>query len=169
MDIVKVILTGIGLLVFQLILAPSLSVENIAYPAPYVLFWLLLPFSWSPWTVGALAISYGALMDILFPPHGLQTFCGLWIMALRKLIFRISHPNLPPEWELNTSLYHLTLGEFFLYAFPLTLLHHMWYFPLAAWEVSWVVFFRAGLSTTYTLLWEWIIFVIALQQRHVRS
>ncbi|MCS6896008.1 MAG: hypothetical protein NZZ60_07700 [Bacteroidia bacterium] len=169
MEALRIAFTGFLLIAFQMLLAPSLSIENLVYPAPYVLFWLMLPFSWSPQVIGVLSVIYGVFMDILFPPYGLHTFCGLWVVALRKLIFRVAHPNLPPEWELTTSTRSLGMGEFFLYAFPLTLLHHMWYFPLAAWELSSTVLLGLGLSTTYSFLWEWIIFVVALRQRHVRN
>lgn len=166
---IRIFFTGLLLLGFQLVLAPILAVESTAYPAPYVLFWLMVPFTWSMWLGGGIAIGYGILLDILFPPQGLQTFSGLWVWALRKPLYRLLHPNLPPDWELSTSPRALTSVEFFTYAFPLTLVHHLWYFPLSAWQFSFLVLLRVGLSTSYSFLWEWVIFELFLRKRDVRG
>ncbi|MCS7297874.1 MAG: hypothetical protein RMK19_01330 [Bacteroidia bacterium] len=168
-EFISIAFIGFLLLSFHALLSPILSIENIAYPAPYILFWMILPFSWSFIKGGAVAIAYGILLDLLFPPHGLQTFCGLWVWGLRKPIYRLLHPTLPPEWELTTSVRQFNSSEFFAYAFPLTLLHQLWYLSLAAWNLSFQVLLLIGLSAAYTFFWEWIIFEIGLRQRYVRA
>lgn len=168
-DALLLFLMAVTLLLFQMALSPMLRVENLAYPAPYVLFWMIVPFSWSPLLSGVVAITFGMLLDIVMPPHGLQTFCGLWVIGLRKGIFRLSHPNLPPEWELTVSLRDLSSGAFFLYAFPLTLIHHLLYFPLASWQLSGSILLQIGLSAAYSFLWEWIIFELTIRRHYVRA
>lgn len=169
MEAVRLALLGLGLIGFQLTVSPVLSVENLAYPAPYLLFWLIAPFSWVGWRGGLGAVGYGLVLDVLFPPHGLQTFCGLWVWSLRKGIYRLLYPNLPPEWEISVSPRNLSSGGFFAYAFPLTLLHHLIYFPMAMWDFSTNVLLRVGLSAAYSFLWEWIIFELTLRRRYVRA
>lgn len=163
------ILLGLGLLGFQLALAPALTIENFIYPAPYVLFWLMVPFSWAGLGGGMVALGYGIVLDITFPPHGLQSFCGLWVWGLRKFVYRILHPNLPPEWELSISPREMSTAVFFAYGFPLTLFHHLLYFPLAAWSLSGFILLQVGLSAAYSFLWEWIIFELTLRRRYARS
>lgn len=158
-----------GLLAFEVALAPALAIENFVYAAPYVLFWIVAPFLWSGLTGGLIALGYGMLLDVIFPPYGLQTFCGLWVWGVRKFVYRTLHPNLPPEWERSASPRELSTAGFFAYAFPLTLIHHLLYFPLAAWTFSGLVLLQGGLSAAYTFLWEWIIFELILRRRHARA
>ncbi|MCX7607144.1 MAG: hypothetical protein N2170_07780 [Bacteroidia bacterium] len=161
---------GGGLYVsFQAGVVPLIEVSDIAWPMPYVLFWLTLPFHWNKGLSLSFAAGFGVLMDLLFPPHGLQTFCGLWIWGLRRWWIQLFNPNLPSEWEKDFSVSSLAPGEFFFYAFPLTFWHHTLYFTLAKWSLSVEVVLQIVLSSAYTFLWEWLIFELVLRRRHVRA
>ncbi|MCX8111604.1 MAG: hypothetical protein N3E49_00180 [Bacteroidia bacterium] len=164
----RMLLLGVSLVAFQAVLSPALSIQNLAYPSPLVLFWLVLPFAWNPVIGTLVAIGFGVVTDLLFPPGGLQTFCGLWVWILRKSVYQLLHPNLPTDWELMVSPRDLSSTGFFAYAFPLTLMHHLLYIPLAAWRLSGEILAYAGLSAIYSFMWEWIIFELSLRKRHAQ-
>ncbi|GIV22704.1 MAG: hypothetical protein N3A68_06555 [Bacteroidia bacterium] len=156
------------LLLFQASLTPLLALPELAWPMPYVFFWLLLPFSWPTRLSLLLATAYGLLLDIVFPPPGLHTFCGLWLWALRKTWLQTLHPNLPAEWQASFSIDQLSSGEFLAYALPLTFIHHLLYFTLGRWSLHGTILLQALLSTIYTFLWEWLIFELFLRQKYAR-
>ncbi|MEN2993300.1 MAG: hypothetical protein ABDH91_07075 [Bacteroidia bacterium] len=163
----EVLLYSVLLLAFQGALAPALQVPGWAWPMPYVLFWLFLPFSWRwEWEIGA-AVLFGGVLDVLFPPIGLQTFCGLWVWGLRRFWLRLLHPSLMGDEARAFAPQRLSTLDFFLYAMPLTLWHHLWYFPLAEWRLHLGTLGRALLSSTYSFVWEWIIFELFLKRPHV--
>lgn len=147
-------------------LVPLVGLPELAWPIPSVLFWLVLPFQWGEYIGLLVATGFGLFLDLLFPPVGLHTFCGLWVWGLRKYWLRVLNPNLPPEWETSFNPTVFRAGEFFIYAFPLTLWHHLWYFGLGRWSLGSSILFLSSLSAAYTFLWEWIIFELFLRQRH---
>ena len=161
----------IGLLAIFLLLAegtlvPLVGFPELAWPIPSVLFWIMLPFSWGNRLGLLLSIGFGLSLDLLYPPIGLHTFCGLWVWGLRKAWLRMLNPNLPPEWEASFTPTIFQPGEFFIYAFPLTLWHHLWYFGLGRWTLSSSILLLSTLSAAYTFLWEWVIFELLLRKRH---
>lgn len=162
-------LIAVVLLVFQVSLTPLLALPGLAWPMPYVFFWLLLPFAWPIRVSLLLATLYGIVLDLFFPPPGLNTFCGLWLWALRKPWLQTLHPNLPAEWPTSFSIGQLAPGEFLAYALPLTFIHHLLYFTLSRWSLHGTILLQAALSTVYTFLWEWLIFELFLRQRYVRG
>ncbi|MCS7189056.1 MAG: hypothetical protein RMJ66_05005 [Bacteroidia bacterium] len=168
-SVLKVAGIGALLIAFQAILAPLTLIPSLAIPMPYVLFWLTLPFSWEGRLSLMAAFIYGIILDIFFPPHGLQTLCGLWVWAVRRLWLRILNPQLSPDSEKAFSLSSLERGEFFAYVFPLTAWHHLWYLFLARWTIDGNGLIYFTLSTIYTFVWEWIIFELVLRTTNARA
>lgn len=159
------LIIGLITLLFQLGLARHISMPAYAIPMPYVIYWLYLPLRWNPyWSLAAAAV-FGILLDILFPPYGLQSYCGLWVWGLRRVWLRSLHPTLPEEAE-STFLQRFSSADFFAYAFPLTLWHHLWYIPLVEWSLGFHTLLRIGLSSLYSFFWEWVIFELLLHRSH---
>jgi len=159
---------GVGLIAFQGLVAPALAIPGLAWPLPYVLFWLSLPFRWKAEVTLLVSLVFGVLLDLIFPPWGLHTFCGLFVWALRRRWLHLLHPLPTEAEEAAFSLPELSSTEFFVYAFPLTLVYLLGYFPLAAWEFSGQTLLLIVLSGLYTFLWEWSIFELILRRRHAR-
>lgn len=162
----QITLLAFLLLLAEGVLVPLVGLPELAWPIPSVLFWIMLPFHWGDRLGLLIAIGFGLSLDLLYPPLGLHTFCGLWVWGLRKPWLRVLNPNLPPEWENSFTPALFGAGEFFIYAFPLTLWHHLWYFGLGRWSLNGSTLLLSTLSAAYTFLWEWIIFELILQRRH---
>lgn len=165
-EILQVIVLGVGLLAFQGLLAPALALADLAWPLPYILFWLSLPLRWDAEATLLISVAFGLLLDLLTPPWGLHTFCGLWVWALRGRWLRLLHPFPTEAEETSLSLEELSSTDFFAYAFPLTLAYLLGYFPLATWEFSSHTLLLITLSGLYTFLWEWSIFELILRRRN---
>lgn len=162
------LLVGIFLLLYQGLLAPAFVIQNLAWPMPYVLFWLILPFGEAAWQSFLAATVYGVLLDLSFPAYGLHTFCGLWVWGLRSWWLSVLHPHLRKEAQKDFSVRTLSSVEFFTYAFPLTLWHHLWYFSLSHWKLNFQTGLISILSAAYTFLWEWSIFELFLRTAYER-
>ncbi len=164
----EVALLGVGLLVWQGVMAPALALPEVAWPLPYALFWLSLPFRWGAEVTLLVSVAFGVLLDLISPPWGLHTFCGLWVWALRRRWLTLLHPFPTEAEEASFSLGELSSTEFFVYAFPLTVVYLLGYFPLAMWELSNRTLLLIAFSSLYSFLWEWSIFELILRRRHAR-
>lgn len=147
---------------FQRLIAPVLSLEPWFSFAPYIAFWLMLPYEWRAEITLLLSALFGLVMDTAFPPHGLHTFCGLVLWALRhfwlSVLFETQDEKIP--------LLEMRPTEWVLYALPLAILYMLLYFMLQ--QVSLASFIKGILSGAYSFLGTWVIFAL-LKKPHARA
>ncbi len=148
----------------QYLIGTSLAIKPWVVFEPYVLFWLVLPFSWAAEVSLVVSFTFGLVLDLFFPPYGIHSFSGLWVWALRGWWIQFARPFSAPDEIPHPETF--SLGEWTLYAFPLCSVYLLSYYLLQAF--SWEVLIWAILSASYSFIGALVIFVIFVSRRDAK-
>lgn len=154
----------VALPVLQYLLGPSMAIKPWVLFEPYVLFWLVMPFSWTAELSLLISFTFGAILDIVFPPYGLHCFSGLWVWALRGWWIQFIRPFQVSDEVPRPETF--SLGEWTLYAFPLCSLYLLSYYLLQT--LSWEVLLWAILSASYSFLGTLVLFAIFVRGKDAK-
>jgi len=160
----QVAFLSLALPLLQYLIGTSLALKPWVLFEPYVLFWLVMPFSWAPEISLLISFAFGMILDIVFPPYGTHTFSGLWLWALRGWWIRFVRP-----FQASDEIPHpenFSPGEWTLYAFPLCVLYLLSYYLLQ--DPSWEAFLWAILSASYSFLGTLTLFAIFVRRKDAR-
>ncbi len=152
MSVWQVLLFMIVYPLLQRFIAPIVSLEPWFSFAPYVGFWLMLPYEWRSEVNLLLSALFGLILDTFFPPHGLYTFCGLSLWAIRGLWLSVLFQRQPDKGLIA----EMTPTEWVTYALPLVMAYMLLYFALQ--DLSLMAFVKGILSGAYSFLGTWVIF-----------
>ncbi len=160
MKIHQVVLLFVALPIVQYFAGMSLAIQPWVRFEPYVIFWLVIPFTWAAELSLIVGLAFGLVLDVFFPPYGAHAFSGLWVWALRGFWARIVRPFQSPDEVPHPETF--SLGEWTLYAFPLCLVYLLSYSLLQA--VSWKAILWTPLSASYSFLGILVIFAIFIRR-----
>jgi len=160
----QVVLLFVALPIVQYVAGTSLAIQPWVRFEPYVIFWLVIPFTWAAELSLIVGLVFGLVLDVFFPPYGAHAFSGLWVWALRKVWAQIVRPFQSPDEVPRPETFGL--GEWTLYAFPLCLVYLLSYSLLQA--ISWEIILWALLSASYSFLGMSVIFAIFVRQNNAR-
>ncbi len=150
--------------VLQYILGNALAIKPWVLFEPYVLFWLVMPFSWTAEFSLLISFTFGVVLDLFFPPYGTHSFSGLWVWALRGWWVQLIRPFHASEEMPHPETF--SLGEWTLYAFPLCALYLLSYYLLQAF--SWEVLLWTILSASYSFLGILVLFAIFVRKKDAK-
>jgi hypothetical protein len=115
-------------LIIQVLVLKNLVLFGTAFCFLYILYILLLPINVK--TVHALLIAFimGMGVDLFYDTMGVHTASILLVAFVRKRWIQTITPTGGYEDDLQPSLLNLGIGWFFIYGFPLILIHHSLFF-----------------------------------------
>ena len=160
----QVALLFMALPVVQYFAGMSYAIQPWIRFEPYVIFWLVMPFTWPAELSLIVGLAFGLVLDVFFPPYGAHAFSGLWVWARRGLWARLIRPFQSPEEVPRPETF--SLGEWTLYAFPLCLVYLLSYSLLQG--MSWKTTLWAPLSASYSFLGMLVIFMIFIRRSDAR-
>ncbi len=148
----------------QYLVGASMAIRPWVFFEPYVLFWLVVPFSWAAEVSLVVSFTFGMVLDLFFPPYGAHSFSGLWVWALRGWWIQFVRPFSVPDEIPRPETF--SLGEWTLYAFPMCGVYLLSYYLLQAF--SWEALIWAILSASYSFVGTLVIFAIFVSRRDAK-
>ena len=118
------------LLLFQVLIANSISLWGIITPMVYIMFILNLPFQMPKWQVVILGFLMGISVDIFTGVLGQHAAACVLIAFLRMPIITIIPTNIKFEDHLKPIFWDMHFPWFSQYVLYLTLIHHLLFFFL---------------------------------------
>ncbi len=133
---VPIILQFLVLLVLQLLLFNNIEFSGYINPYVYVLFFLLLPFSFSRALMLLLGLVMGMTIDLFMGTPGVHTAATLLIAFLRSGVLEMIAPH--DGYDLNTLPRISTMGlEWFIkYTLIIVVIHHLVLFYMEVFSFS---------------------------------
>jgi len=150
--------------VLQYLIGTSIAIKPWVLFEPYVLFWLVIPFSWAAEVSLLISFTFGVMLDIFFPPYGTHSFSALWVWALRGWWIQFIRPS--QSFDEIPRPETFSLGEWTLYAFPLCTLYLFSYYLLQV--LSWQALIWSILSASYSFLGILVLFAIFVRKKDAR-
>lgn len=129
-----------GLLLFQVLVLNNVELHGFISPYIYPLFILLLPFDTPRALVLLLSFVLGLSVDMFANTPGLHAAATVWMGYLRAGIINL---NIPPggyESSDKPTLASMGFSWFFVYAGISIVLHHIFYFLIEAYTLSFFLF-----------------------------
>lgn len=118
------------LLLFQILIANSISLWGIITPMAYIMFIFILPFKMSKSLVVLLGFLMGISVDIFTGVLGQHAAASVLIAFLRMPVISIISTQIKFEEHLRPVLWDMKFAWYFQYALYLTLIHHIVFFFL---------------------------------------
>ncbi len=115
-------------LIIQVLVLKNLVIFGTAFCFLYILYILLLPINVK--TVQTLLIAFvlGMGVDLFYDTIGVHTASVLMLAFVRKRWIQAITPTGGYDDDLQPSLLNLGIGWFFIYSFPMILIHHTLFF-----------------------------------------
>lgn len=125
-SLVKYILLFIVLLLLQEFVFNNIQVGTLLTPYIYILFILILPFSYAPSLVVVISFLLGLSVDFLTTDTlGLHAFACTIMGYLRRFVFKMVRPKDDSDQKATaTTIYTMGWRPFLLYVSILVLVHH---------------------------------------------
>lgn len=124
------IISFLLLLLFQILIANSISLWGIITPMAYIMFIFILPFQMSKSLVVLLGFLMGISVDIFTGVLGQHAAASVLIAFLRMPVISIISTQIKFEEHLRPVLWDMKFAWYFQYALYLTLIHHIVFFFL---------------------------------------
>lgn len=131
-NLIKYTLLFIVLILLQEFVFDNIQVGTLLTPYVYILFILILPFSYAPSGVVIISFLLGLSVDFFTTDTlGFHTFACTLIGYLRRFVFKILKPKDDTEQQIaTTTIYTMGWRSFLLYATILVFVHHAALFML---------------------------------------
>lgn len=156
------ILTYLGklllLVLLQLLVVNNLALTTYINPFIYIIFILSLPVQMKPWMVLIISFLVGIVMDSFNSTPGLHTGATVFMGYLRGFYLKLAANKEDFETRISPSIADKGVAWFLMYAFTLTLAHHLYLFFFEVYTLS--EFFRTILRVLSSTLFSVLIIVI---------
>lgn len=125
-SLIKYILLFVALILLQEFVFDNIQVGTLLTPYVYVLFILVLPFSYAPSAVVAISFLLGLSVDFFTTDMlGFHAFACTIAGYLRRFVFKVIRPKDDTEQKVaTTTIYTMGWRPFILYTTILVLAHH---------------------------------------------
>jgi rod shape-determining protein MreD len=143
------------ILVFiQVFVLNNIRINGYINPQLYILFILLLPFQTPGWLLLISSFFLGLSIDMFTHTPGMHAAASVFTAFSRPGVIRLLTGPRPIEPDMQPGIGDMGFRWFFLYAFILTLLHHLLLFYIEIFRFSefFQTLYRALLSSLATLL-----------------
>lgn len=122
---VQIILQFFVLLVLQLLLFNNIEFSGYINPYVYVLFFLLLPFTFSKALMLILGLVMGLVVDLFMGTPGVHTTATVFIAFIRPGVLKFIAPH--DGYDPNTlpRISYMGLEWFIKYTFIIVIIHHV--------------------------------------------
>ncbi|MDR0660133.1 MAG: rod shape-determining protein MreD [Prevotellaceae bacterium] len=136
-SVIKYILLFILLILLQEFVFDNIQVGTLLTPYVYILFILILPFSYAPSVVVILSFLLGLSVDFFTTDIlGLHAFACTVIGYFRGFVFKALKPKDDTEQKIaTTTIYTMGWRPFLLYVTILVLMHHSCLFILETFKL----------------------------------
>ncbi len=131
-SLIKYTLLFIVLILLQEFVFDNIQVGTLLTPYVYILFILILPFSYAPSGVLLISFLLGLSVDFFTTDVlGFHAFACTLIGYLRRFVFKVLKPKDDTDQQITTTtIYTMGWRPFLLYAAILVLIHHSALFML---------------------------------------
>lgn len=131
-SLIKYTLLFIVLILLQEFVFDNIQVGTLLTPYVYILFILILPFSYAPSGVVIISFLLGLSVDFFTTDVlGFHAIACTLIGYLRKFVFKILKPKDDTDQQIaTTTIYTMGWRSFLLYSVTLVLIHHSVLFML---------------------------------------
>ena len=125
-SLIKYILLFIALILLQEFVFDNIQVDTLLTPYIYILFILILPFSYAPSVVVIISFLLGLSVDFFTTDMlGLHAFACTITGYARRFVFKAIKPKDDTEQQITTTtIYTMGWRPFLLYSAILVLVHH---------------------------------------------
>jgi rod shape-determining protein MreD len=154
-------LTGIILVLIQLLTTNSISFYGLFNPKIYPIFLLLLPRDLKPAVFMLIGFFYGGLIDILSNTHGFGIASCVFITFIRPYALALIY-NKSPQEESEISVKIQGANLVFVYLFIGLILFHIFYFFTELGEIAniFYVLLKSILSSILALIFYSIYYML---------
>ena len=165
---IKYTLLFIVLILLQEFVFDNIQVGTLLTPYIYVLFILILPFSYAPSMVVVLSFLLGFSVDFFTTDTlGFHTFACTLIGYLRRFVFKILKPKDDTEQQIaTTTIYTMGWRPFLLYAAILVLTHHSALFMFEIFKFNNILYSLLHISLSSLVS---IIFIVLIELAFFRN
>lgn len=131
-SLIKYILLFVALILLQEFVFDNIQVGTLLTPYAYILFILILPFSYAPSVVVIISFFLGLAVDFFTTDMlGLHAFACTITGYLRRFVFKMVRPKDDTEQKVTaTTIYSMGWRPFLIYSSILVLVHHSVLFVL---------------------------------------
>lgn len=131
-SLIKYILVFVGLVLLQEFVFDNIQVGTLLTPYVYILFILILPFSYAPSVIVIISFLLGLFVDFFTTDVlGLHAFACTTMGYLRRFVFKAVRPKDDTGQQITTTtIYTMGWRSFLLYVAILVLVHHFILFTL---------------------------------------
>lgn len=149
----NLIITGIVLIVVQLLTTNSISFYGLFNPKIYPIFLLLLPRDIKPAIYMIIGFFYGAIVDVFCNTQGFGMASSVFISFIRPYALALIY-NKSPQEESEISIKIQGENLVFIYLFIGLLLFHIFYFFTELGEIANVfyILLKSVLSSTLAII-----------------
>ena len=149
----NLVLTGIILIVVQILTSNGISFYGFFNPKIYPIFLLLLPRDLRPAIYMLIGFFYGAIIDILCNTHGFGMASSVFITFIRPYALALIY-NKSPQEESDISIKIQGENLVFIYLFIGLILFHLFYFFIELGEIANVfyILLKSILSATLAVI-----------------
>ncbi len=164
-SVVKYIGIFVVMILLQEFVFNNIQIGTLLTPYIYILFILILPFSYPPYMVLISAFLLGLSVDCFSTGMvGIHASACLTMGYARKFVFKAVRPNEDDDGKLAPTFYSMGWRPFLVYTVSLVLLHHTVLFFLEAMKFENFlhtvlrILFSVILSTLLIVLFEFAFF-----------
>lgn len=147
------ILRFAGLVLLQIWVLNNVRIGAYVNPFVYMLFIMMLPFSFPGWLLLLSAFGMGLLMDLLMSTAGLHAGAMVLMAFARPYVIRLATASREPENVNNPSLSQMGIAWWFSYVSSLVFVHHFALFLLESFSFQQLGFtlLRIFLSSIFSV------------------
>ncbi|MBL1181209.1 MAG: rod shape-determining protein MreD [Bacteroidetes bacterium] len=160
-NLFRYIFSFIFLILLQSFVLNNVQLSGYLNPYLYILFILSLPFDTSKYTLLLLSFLLGLCIDFFLGTTGVHASASVFMAFCRPFILRVIAPREGYDTATRPRLQDMGVKWFIIYAFTLTLLHHLFLFYTEVFRFS-HFFTTLGRSISSTLFTFILIFISQL-------
>lgn len=170
-NLIKYTLLFIVLVLLQEFVFNNIQVGTLLTPYVYILFILILPFSYSASGVVIISFLLGLSVDFFTTDVlGFHAFACTLIGYLRRFVFKILKPKDDTEQQITTTtIYSMGWRSFLLYAAILVFVHHSALFLLETFKFHNILYFLLHILLSSLVSLTFIILIELAFFRNPRS
>ncbi|MEQ9297694.1 MAG: rod shape-determining protein MreD [Cyclobacteriaceae bacterium] len=151
---VRSIITGVVLIMAQVMILKDLELFQVAFCMPYMMLILLLPFNFN--RVAALVVAFliGLFVDMFYDTPGIHAAACVLIAFIRPFWLDVTLSGSSSDANVQLGLKSLGLQWFLTFALPLTFVHHfaLFFIEVGGLSLFWLTIQKVFYSTLYSFL-----------------
>jgi hypothetical protein len=151
---VRSIITGVFLIMAQVMILKDLELFQVAFCLPYVMLILLLPFNFNRVAALIVGFSMGLFIDMFYDTPGIHAAACVLISFIRPFWLDTTLSGASSDTNIKLGLKSLGLQWFLTFAMPLTFVHHfaLFFIEAGGFGLFWLTIQKVFYSTLYSFI-----------------